>query len=524
MSRSVQISPRGVDRWITWDSNPTTSEIRERCNVEHISSALSGLDGVQVVSAEINSTGEFTLPALSAFEGMPPGGGTVTGLPEFCDVRVEQISPAGHVAEVLVWVPLDWNGRFLGTGGAGNRTDSVFVPPFDVLRVLTPAIAVRNGFATAGTNGGVSHDAVQYDWQLIEESRELDWDLIENWVHRSTHEMTVIGKLVTKAIHGVPPRYSYFAGCSGGGRQALVEAQRYPDDYDGIWASDPAINWTKLMPSEVWPSLVMKEFDNPLPPEKLEAFRTAVRASCPEQGAREGAGKFRFDAASVVGTTTVAGAVTPADAEVMQKIWDGPRTTAGDFLWYGLRPGAESWGQNLLMTGLYMTKEIDGRLAPSNFDIAVSYFQTWLLRDPDWDWTTLTFATFDMLFERGVEELSAIASDDPDLSAFHDRGAKLILSHALNDEVITPDGSVDYYERVAELADGEVATFLRLFLSPGDGHSHFDGGAGMTIANAVAALMEWVENGSAPNSIIAERFDLATQQMTERTNVVAYGM
>ncbi|WP_157183034.1 tannase/feruloyl esterase family alpha/beta hydrolase [Sciscionella marina] len=521
MSRTIQIAPSDLIHWVTWESIPGSSEVRDRCNPQFVASALSELDGARVVSVDINSSGECELPAPPGFEDLP-GWGTMTGLPEYCEVRVEQFSPGGATAQVTVWVPLDWNGRFLGTAGSGNRTNSVYVPSFDILRVLTPTMALKNGFATATTDGGVGLDEPRMlDWQLDEDTGELNWDLIQNWAHRSAHEMTIIGKAVTETIHGEAPEYSYFCGCSGGGRQALVQAQRYPDDYDGVWASDPAINWTRLITAELWPALVMKEYHNPLSPAKLRTFRTAALTAYPQRDQADSHELIAFDASAVIGTNTPDGEITATDAEVMQQIWDGPRAADGEFLWYGLHPGAESWGDNILKTGLCMTQEQDGGLVPAPFEIAASWFRTWLLKDSDWDWTTLTFESYEELFRQGVQEFAEVASDSADLSGLRDSGGKLILSHALNDELIFSQGSIDYYKR-AVVATGEVGGFFRLFCSPGDGHSHVDAGPGLTIARGMAALMEWVEEGKAPDSITAERFDLELQKIGDEEPVPAF--
>ncbi|MEV5848455.1 tannase/feruloyl esterase family alpha/beta hydrolase [Streptomyces sp. NPDC051985] len=522
----VTLASAGLAQWVAMDDVPTAESAAERCTVGTLQSALDGLMAAEVVSATVNRSGEFQAPPphWSPVPGNPfPDPPLITGLPDFCDVRIRVPNPGGHVAEVAVWVPLRWNGRFLGTAGAGSQTGHQW-HDYAVTRSVTMPAAVRNGFATATTDGA-NRDPRFVDWALRRDTGELDWELINNWVHRSTHEMTVLGKAVTGALHGSAPRFSYLAGCSGGGRQVLVSAQRHPQDYDGIWAVDPAINWTRFAPADLWPALVMKEHRNPLPEAKLEAFRDAAIEVCDgADGLRDGiVGAFdpcEYDPRKLVGARTPAGEITEADAEVMRKIWEGPRRRDGEALWYGLRPGGTSWGEY----GLCVTTEADGELVPLPFAIAPSYFR-WVLQDPEFDWTTLTFERYEELFDQGVRELADIAGDDPELSGLRDSGGKLIISQAADDAVIFFQGTVDYYRRVMDAMGGEERTtsFARLFVSDGDVHGMCVGrGPGLTMAGGMTALMDWVENGNAPEVVVAERVDAATGSVTATRPVYPY--
>ncbi|WP_439648033.1 tannase/feruloyl esterase family alpha/beta hydrolase [Corynebacterium lemuris] len=414
------------------------------------------------------------------------------------------------MATVRVWVPLVWNHRFLGTAGIGNRLTAGFVPE-NSLRIVTLATAVRNGFAAASTDGAVGADPRFSDWQLNERTKEIDEDLVDNWVHRSTHEMTLIGKAVTTAIQGTAPQFSYFQGGSGGGRQAMASAIHHPSDYNGIWSDVPAINWTRTIPAELWPSLVMKELGNPLPPAKLEAFRQAAVADYNRTHYRTepfitSTRPHDFDPHQIIGQDTGHGVITELDAVVMKMIWDGPRSADGQQLWFGLRPGVESWGWSGSAGGLCRTSEdTEGNLTPEPFPVAHSWFRTWLLRDPDWDWTNLTFDEYAHLFAMGVEKFSRAAVDDPDLSAFRDAGAKLLITHGTDDQVVFSQGTCHYFDRVLRQMGGYTATskFARFFLCHGDGHGFPTAtkSYGTDLATGMIALMNWVENGIAPASL-----------------------
>lgn len=525
MTEEINVSKQNLTKWVSLNEVKRLENIMDRCKLEFVKQALSHMEGIKIISVTVNKTGEYQppTPPYAAEAGLPDPF-PETGLPDYCDVRVHHQTPGGHIEHITVWIPLNWNRRFLGLTGGGNRTDSSWMQ-MEQMRLATLPIAIRNGFSVATTDAG-NRNKRHSAWGLNPETKELDWELIRNWVYRSTHSMTVVGKTVTEAIHGAAPTYSYLHGSSGGGRQALVEAQRYPNDYDGIWSDSPAINWTKFIPAEIWPVLVMKEYKNPIPTAKFEAFRTAVIDKYDgKEGFVASIERPEFNAQELIGKRTGAGEITELDATVMQKIWEGPRTSDGKFLWYGLRPGTESWGNNVLQSGLCMVQEIDGEVTPEPFSIASDYIGAWLLRDPNWDWTTLTFSQFEQLFELSVREFEEIASDNPDLIAFRDSGAKLLLSHGLNDELIFPEGTIDYYNRVIDVTGSEVDTtqFLRLFLSPGDGHGHITAaGPGLSLSSGMIALMDWVENGNAPKSIMGEKFDLSNEKITMTKPIHAY--
>ena len=497
----------GFAQWVSADKF-APANISDRCSIETLQDALSRIGDAEIVSVSLNDTGEFTPPEPHWVPNLAPPLQKIGDLPHYCEVLVHKRTPGGHIAKILIWVPLAWNRRFLATGGMGSITGPLW---FDqpTVRTVTMPMALRNGFATAATDAG-NRDPRFFDWPLDPDSGKLDWELLRNWSYRSTHDMAVIAKAVIEALHGGAPAYSYFAGCSGGGRQGAASAQHHPGDFDGIWASDPALNWVSLWPAAMWPALVMKELDNPLPEPKLEAFRAAaVDARDGADGLRDGiigmAEKGDFDPRSIVGRKTPAGKITKADAEVMTKLWDGPRRTNGERLGFGLQPGTVSWG----LTGIWRTFALDGKLVPLAPE-AQSYYR-WVLEDPDFDWTTLDFARFEELTDLGAAKLSEIATNDPDLSLFADAGGKLLMSQAVNDQIIPVECIIDYYKRVVEACGGEEKTrsFVRLFCTDGDIHGNIAGpGPGLTAASAMTALMTWVEQDIAPDCIIAERIDV----------------
>jgi len=425
--------------------------------------------------------------------GPPP-----TPVPATCRVRATVTTPGrSNQAHVFVWLPSSgWNGRFQGVGGFGYTTGSE----------NSLAGAVAGGYAAASTDGGHSGASNLTGSFALDRNGHYDWALIQNFAYRSLHDMTVVGKAVTAAFYGTQARYAYWNGCSTGGRQGLSEAQRYPDDYDGILAAAPAVNHEKVVPAMLWPELVMVRSGDVLPQCKLAAFQAAAIEACDTIGDGVADGVIgdplacTFDPASLVGTSTPCGIITAQDAAVVAEIVDGPRTTGGDFLWHGLTWGA-SFG------GLANSTPPPDGTTPAPFPVALAHLGTWVQQNPPvpagaWDWTTTTYDQYGELFQQSVELFSnVVGADDPDLSGFKEAGGKLVVWHGLADQLIFPQGSIDYYERVLEHMGGKGRTteFARLFLAPGV--AHCSGGPGPQPDSPLDQLVEWVEHGKAPASL-----------------------
>jgi hypothetical protein len=395
--------------------------------------------------------------------------------------------PAGDRVKMFIGLPLaDWNGRFRGTGGGGFVGGNP--------NNLRQALAL--GFAAGATDTG--HAGRSGDFALDGNGR-LNWMLIRDNAYLGIHEMTVLGKHLTEVFYGRPAGRSYFEGCSTGGRQALMEAQRYPDDYDGIVAGAPAINWTKLHVAQMWGQLVMLRARNFVPACKFNAAQAAAIAACDtDDGVKDGVigvpSRCRYDPGVVAGAEIEGcGTFTEADADVIRKIRQGPRRRDGSFLWYGLMPGADMAALNAIAG----TPPVG-----SPFPITLDWWKYFLTQNPAWDWTALTYESYEQYYEQSVEEFSAvIATDNPDLAAFRARGGKAILWHGLADMLIYPGGTIEYYERLRQAMGGshDTSAFARLFLVPGVGHCA--GGPGPQPSGMLDRVIEWVENGKAPEHL-----------------------
>jgi pimeloyl-ACP methyl ester carboxylesterase len=434
----------------------------------------------EVPGAEVLST-----TAVERYDHVvPPGPLTpepITDIPPFCEVVVTLTHPgAGDEVRIEVWLPLTaWNGRFQGTGGGGYLA-GIFGG------MLAPE--VKRGYAAAATDAGVSMDPWNPGAWAGDEA------LLTNFASRSLHDLAVAGKAITAQHYGRPAAHNYWNGCSTGGRQGLMTAQRHPGDYDGILAQAPAINWTKFIVAEQWPQVVMHE-EGTYPTQcELEAFNQAAVSACDtidkvRDGMIASPGLCHYDPYHLVGTTILCEGeqvtITRADAAVVSKIWAGPG------VWSGLPRGTPFGG---------LANTADGAGVP--FPLPDNWIRYFLLKDPAADTSTLGYADWYRLFAQSQREYaSTIDTSNPNLTAFRATGGKLLTWHGEADEVIFPAGTTQYWNRVEHATPGKNSDFYRLFMAPGVGHC--GGGTGPLPTDPLAALVAWVEEGKAPETLPA---------------------
>ncbi|MEV7077884.1 tannase/feruloyl esterase family alpha/beta hydrolase [Streptomyces sp. NPDC093516] len=425
-------------------------------------------------------------------------GGEVNGVPAFCEVTVTLTHPGdGDHAKIRTWLPeTGWNGRFQALGGSAYLAGDNGVGLGN---------AVKNGYAVTTTDAGVG-DALDVSWALNADGK-TNKALLENFASRSQHEAAVIGKAVVASAYDKRASYSYFTGCSTGGRQGYAEAQMYPNDYDGILADAPAISWDEFEVATLWPQVVMNNEKTYPTGCELDAFTTAAIKACDKlDGAQDGLvndpSQCDFDPRQLIGTKVECNGkeltISAADAAVVRKIWDGPRTASGKKLWSGVPVGAD-------LKGLAGTVEAeDGTLKGNPFPVPAVWVSSWLKKDPSFDVSTITYSQFTELFRQSQAEYDEIiGTDNPDLSAFRQSGGKLLTWHGSADEYIPTQGTVAYREQVEQKLGGteKVDDFYRLFLAPGTSHCGLNGQDGS--ANGLAALTAWVEHGKAPKTLPA---------------------
>ncbi|EGD92633.1 hypothetical protein TESG_00207 [Trichophyton tonsurans CBS 112818] len=424
----------------------------------------------------------------------PPSPSKPNATIDICSVNVT-LSHMGVNDKVVVsvWLPLPdkWNGRFQGTGGG----------------------ATLEGYSSAGTDAGVTVDVGSADKWALKEDGTVNYDLLENFASRSIHDMAIVGKAVTESYYKKPVNYSYFYGCSNGGRQGMVEAQKYPGDFDGILAGAPAIYWPRLLTSTEWPQVVMQS-EKVFPSQCVfETFRKAGIAACDkldgiEDGVISNLDSCEFNPFALVGKKVKCGGesttITLAQAWVAKKIYDGPKSTAKRVLWDVLPVGAyyDGLANSTIENGV-------PKIAP--FVIASSWIRSFLKKDVNFDLSTITYADMPKLFQQSIDEFDKIAGgSNPDLSALKKSGTKLLTWHGLADQLIHPQTSIKYRQEVERRMGGgsEVDNYYRLFLAPGVTHCGTLGlNDGAAPIDALKVLERWVEKGEAPDTMPATATD-----------------
>ena len=428
---------------------------------------------------------------------------------------------------VNIWVGLPmggaWNGRWQSVGGG------VYAGAANV-----PTDALREGYAAATTDTGHASNALSGSFGMLEPGKP-NAELQKDFATRSLHLMAVVGKQLVQSFYGEQPAYSYWNGCSTGGRQGLRMAQDHPGDYDGILAAAPAIHWDRFQGAMLWYPLVQqRENGGPVGGGERNAMSGKYRlatdravATCdPIDGVDDGLiadpRSCRYLASNDADITrpscssSDATCLTPGEAAAIDAMWKGPVACAkgtdcnaptvasrklagrGDKrLWYGQPRGTDLGAL--------------GGATP--FPVVIEQARYWVYFDPEWDWRSVSAEGFLNYFRDNVEKVGPMmASDDPDLREFRKRGGKLVMWHGWSDQLINATGSIDYYDRVASKLGGLKRTqqSARLFMAPGV--AHCAGGPGHQPQKPFDAVVNWVEKGIAPDTLPASRTVQGTVQ------------
>lgn len=480
-------------------ASATAPSRKQPCQAEHfIYPDIDSTEILEVTAAQVhNFTRTSTQPGSIDGESY-----TIS----FCNVTVTYTHPGWQdQINVNVWLPLSgWNERLWALGGGGYSAS------FGSL-YLTQAVA--RGFAAIATDSGheAGLESSQYLEWALSSPENLNLALIEDWGSRTLEELAVIGKDIARQYYDHVPSYSYFSGCSGGGRQAMMIAQRYPDQFDGILAVAPAISIETFIPAAYWATQVMNDLGVYPSPCEIDAFtERAVRSCDAKDGFRDGIvampGRCNFSAASVVGETFMCNGTahnfSAAAAAVVQAAWDGPGNRTTGISWPGLNIGV-SLSSTYLATS--QSDELNGEAATA--PLLSSWFKYMLAKDPAFDPGSMTTQQFYDYLELSRKTFRcSVAADDPDLSGFRRAGGKMIAWHGMADEVIPTRQSEAYYDEVLKLNQA-AHDFFRYFEAPGVGHCA--GGAGPMPTAAFEQLMSWVENGTAPATLQAHSGDVS---------------
>lgn len=464
--------------------------------------AQLALPNTKITSAQTVAAGAFAPPASMApwLAGDPS---FYKRLPTFCRVTADAKPTADSDIKIEVWMPAGgWNGKFRGQGNGG------FAGEIDY---RTLALAIVQGYASAATDTGHAAGGTDATWALGHPEKIVDF------AHRAIHEMTVVGKAAVKAFYGDAPQHSYFANCSNGGRQALMEAQRYPEDYDGILAGAPANYWTHLLSSALYDAQTTTvDPASYIPTSKIPAIAKAVNAACDaKDGVADGVlndpRQCHFDPASLLCKAADSDAcLTQQQVAALKKLYEGAHDSKGKEIFPGFLPGAEDGqgGWPLWITGTSPGKSL-------LFAFGGGFFSDMVYDKADWDYKK---ASLDEAVAVADKKFSNVLNaTETNLKPFESRGGKLIIYHGWNDAAISALNTINYYESVEnKMGKQEADSFLRLYMVPG--MQHCSGGPGpdnfgqMGFGtsndpqhNMYLALEQWVEKGAAPSTVIATK-------------------
>jgi feruloyl esterase len=457
-----------------------------------------GLAGSPVVKSA-------TSQVIPAGPGIPP---FVPPNVAYCQVDLAYSENAQQNISIRVGLPLNsvdggtgglwgaWNGRTQGLGGAGCSGS------------LNVTAAVNTGYVGSGTDtghvGGDCEPGVNLDGTY-------NLQFINDFIRNGIKQQVLFMKAVARAYYGLKPKYNYWNGCSTGGRQGYLLAQELPGELDGILANAPAIYWTRFQTAQMWGQIVMKDLvGGPISEAKLnQATASAIAACDAKDGVADGIiddpRTCTFTAKkNICGTPTAPAenCLTAAEAEAIDRIWDGPRNTKGQKVWFGLDRGTQLGGACIPGLGCF---SLNGT---SPFALGVTQLH-WNEHDRNFDWMTVPIGGYAQVAQDGSRNIADVTDTFGDLDGFRKHGGKLLTFVGANDQLIMPRGVINYYREMAarygkfnEPDFKRLQSFYRLFRGPGV--AHCAGGAGPQPQNLFNALVDWVEKGAAPETILAQ--------------------
>jgi feruloyl esterase len=426
--------------------------------------------------------GAFALPPSFSLR-LQPGDVAYKDLPAFCRVAATLRPSSDSEIKIEVWLPSPevWNGKFMAVGNGGQAGEIYY---------HKMGLPLTLGYAVASTDTGHEGKGDDGSFALGHPEKVIDFG------YRAVHEMVMKSKAIIAEYYSRSARFSYWNGCSTGGRQGIEDLQRYPSDFDGVIAGAPAIN-PRSAAQIMWVAqAVHKDVASFIPASKFPVIQKAVLKTCDindgvNDGVLEDPRSCKFDPGAIL----CKGAdgpdcLTTSQVETARKIYSpaiNPRSK--EQIFPGFEPGSEKgWGfaasaqpPQLTLTGL----------------------KNRVFKDPNWDYKTFNFDSDVALIDR---ESQAVNAMDPNLGPFFSHGGKLLQYHGWNDTLIAPENSVNYYTSVADTLGGanKVNDSYRLFMVPGMAHCR--GGDGTDRFDVISAMEQWVEKRKAPESIIASRY------------------
>lgn len=450
-------------------------------NIINLASAIIPAAGTNLTRCEITFT-DIGTPAAG------PAGGYMVGQTATIGVRVGL--PLSAADGGAGGVQGAWNGKVLSLGNGGFAGT-----------VTGTTTATNLGYAGSGTDtghgpgGGASFG--------LNPDSTINFGRIADYGYRGQRRANQWVRVLSKTYYGSAPTRNYWSGCSDGGREGHEMAQKFGAEFDGLLTNAPAIMWDRWGMAAGWPAYVAnEELGAPLAAAKWRAVNEAAIAACDAidgvtDGLIQDPRRCNYNASSFIctgGAGDPANCLTAAEASVVNKSWDGPRNSKGKKAWYGWERGTLTGGPS--------------SNSPSQFGLSI--LQHWVKKDPTFDWHTVNQSEF--FHELNAVEAVAhpyVGSDNPILNKLRDNGGKMLAVYGWADQVIPagPRGQINYYQRVASQMGGIAATqqFYRLFLYPGQAHCSGGTGPAVNTNELLNVLVNWVENGVAPDHTVASQ-------------------
>jgi hypothetical protein len=461
----------------------------------------------KITSATSVAAGALTMPTPGSAAQAAAASAFFKSLPAFCRISVDSTPTSDSDIKIEVWLPTtNWNGKFQGQGNGG------FAGSIDYRSM---GVALSQNYATAGTDTGhtATTPGLGAAWALNHPEKITDFG------YRAIHLMTQIAKTLVTNFYGSNAQHSYFSACSNGGRQALMEAQRYPEDYDGIIAGAPANYWTHLLAGSIWNTQALAlDPASYVSARKLPAIASAVNDACDKlDGVADGIlndpRQCHFDPNVLLCKEGDADScLTAPQITTLKKLYEGAHDSHGKLIYPGFLPGAELGGNGWTT---WVTGEPNPR-SSLGFGFSVGFFANMVYSNADWDILHADLDDATALADQKVAGM--LNATDPNLAAFKAHGGKLIIYHGWNDPAISALNTINYYNSViAKMGRQNADSFVRVFMVPG--MQHCGGGPGANIFGAEVSdtptdaqhslelsLEQWVEKGAAPSTIIATKF------------------
>ncbi len=435
--------------------------------------------GESPVMASPSDVASLQLPDVKITSATHHDGSTEAGKPAVGHVKVEGV--IGKAIRFELLLPDDWNGRF-AMGGGGGLVGSV---QNGIWR------SVNEGYATSGTDTGHEGRGTDGSWALD------DMEALVNFGHVAIHRTAEVSKAIIRSYYGKGPEKSYFVGCSRGGGQAMMEAQRYPEDFDGIVAGAPAFNWSGFAALGIYLSQVQYPDPNNLSEtyltqEVLNRVYDAIMAQVDEaDGLKDG---IIDDPTAVTVNLSRIPDLTTNQRRALDALYTGPGNSDGP-IYPGFPVGAERGSGGLFEWQVGPIPD----LVNLGYAFTTNIYKYFVFNDPDWD-----YSTYDLDGWAKDTHLAGtiLNATDPNLDAFKGRGGKLLLWHGWSDAALPAGATIDYYEQVLA-RDPQAKDYARLFMVPGC--YHCGGGPGVSGVDWLGEIVAWVETGQAPDRIVAHR-------------------